>query len=80
MVTGLVTTTATAPVDLVKSRMFVGSAKGGMVHAAYEVFCTEGMAGFFRGWSAQYLRLGPQTMVTFVVMERVRQWAGMDAF
>ena len=30
--------------------------------------------------SAQYLRLGPQTMITFLVMERIRLLVGMEAF
>jgi solute carrier family 25 uncoupling protein 8/9 len=32
-----------------------------------------------RGWSANYLRLGPQTVITFVALEQFRRLAGMDA-
>lgn len=35
---------------------------------AADIFAKEGVAGFYRGWSANYLRLGPQTCITFVVV------------
>ena len=31
-----------------------------------------------RGWTANYLRLGPQTVITFVALEQL-QLVGMDA-
>ena len=39
----------------------------------------EGPRGFVRGWTANYLRLGPQTVITFVALEQLRKLAGMDA-
>uniref|UniRef100_A0A7S1SWZ6 Mitochondrial carrier protein n=1 Tax=Tetraselmis chuii TaxID=63592 RepID=A0A7S1SWZ6_9CHLO len=81
MATGLITTTATAPVDTIKSRVFVeGASGGGSMATVMRIARNEGMAGFFKGWSAQYLRLGPQTTITFLVMERVRAAAGMSSF
>jgi len=40
----------------------------------------EGPAAFFKGWTAQYLRLGPQTMITFLLMERLRLVMGLGTF
>jgi len=81
MATGLITTTATAPVDTIKSRVFVeGAAGGGSTQTILRILRNEGFRGFFKGWSAQYLRLGPQTTITFLVMERVRALAGMPSF
>ena len=31
-----------------------------------------------RGWGANYLRLGPQTVITFVALEKFRSMAGLD--
>ena len=34
---------------------------------------------FFNGWTAQYLRLGPQTVITFMALERLHGLMGMKA-
>jgi solute carrier family 25 uncoupling protein 8/9 len=93
MLTGLATTTITAPVDLVKTNMFVGEPSlhelfkmgslsfgstgeapllrcitGGkrytsVLHCASSIIKEDGPMGLLKGWTAQYIRLGPQTMV-----------------
>ena len=35
--------------------------------------------GLMRGWSANYVRLGPQTVITFVALEKFRAAAGMTS-
>lgn len=35
------------------------------------------MGGFWRGWLANYARLGPQTVVTFLMVEQFRKVMGM---
>jgi solute carrier family 25 uncoupling protein 8/9 len=116
--TGLVTTTCTAPIDVVKTRMMVSSsaASGGQQQGsprggggggeggggvgggggagtaaaaattttataaaspspwsvARDLVRAEGPAALLKGWSAQYVRLGPQTVITFLVLERLR--------
>lgn len=80
MVTGLVTTTATAPVDVIKTNMFMGGSKfKGPIDCATEIIKREGPRGLLRGWTAQYVRLGPQTTVIFVVMEKMRKWAKLES-
>lgn len=80
MLTGLVTTTATAPVDVVKTHMYVrGGRFRGPLHCAAVIVAEEGPAALLKGWVANYTRLGPQTLLTFVVVERLRQWAGMQS-
>ena len=32
-----------------------------------------------QGWSANYLRLGPQTLITFLVAEQLRSFMGLGA-
>ena len=102
MLTGLVTTTVTNPVDMIKTQLYVSDvqlpdnskgskgregpvsasrarAQGGAAEAARDVLRREGPRGFMRGWTANYLRLGPQTVITFVALEQLRRLAGMDA-
>ena len=96
MIAGLVTTTVTAPLDVVKTRMFLSnspsstsssgssssavrySGRGAMARCAADIMRTEGAAGFFRGWSAAYARLGPHTVIMFLAAERLRKLAGLD--
>ena len=107
MLTGLVTTTVTNPVDMIKTQLYMSAATNGesaatrnesagaaarqkrevknsaqpagAVAAARDGLKREGPRGFMRGWSANYLRLGPQTVITFVALEQFRRLAGMDA-
>jgi solute carrier family 25 uncoupling protein 8/9 len=126
MITGVVSTTATNPVDVIKTHMFVGACAvqvacccarlervglamhnlqvwpcttcsclptasaaahhrptpGGQKHGspfacAASIYAAHGLAGFCRGWLANYARLGPQTVMTFLVVEKLRAVAGM---
>jgi hypothetical protein len=80
LVTGLASTAATNPVDVVKTHMFVGGGKfTGPLACASSLYQEFGLAGFFRGFAANYSRLGPQTVVTFVVAEQLRRAAGLRA-
>lgn len=80
MITGLVTTTATGPVDVIKTNMFVGGSKyTGPIQCATDIIKHEGARGLFKGWTANYVRLGPQTTVIFVVMEQLRRATGLDS-
>jgi len=79
---GLITTATTNPVDVVKTRMFISGEekKLSAKEAAMEVVREYGaLRGAMRGFTANYIRLGPQTMVTFVVAEELRKWAGLES-
>ncbi|KAK9825837.1 hypothetical protein WJX81_001343 [Elliptochloris bilobata] len=79
MITGLAATTITAPVDVVKTHMYcAGSRYTNPLHCATDIARREGLRGFFKGWTANYARLGPQTTIMFVVMEKMRYLAGMS--
>jgi hypothetical protein len=89
--TGAVVTTTTAPIDLVKTRMMTargeesGSGKSSRnrpsaLRTAAAIVRNEGPAALMRGWTVQYVRLGPQSVVTFVVLERLRAAAGLGGF
>lgn len=80
MLTGLVTTTATAPVDVVKTHMYVhGGRFRGPLHCAAAIVAAEGPSALLKGWVANYARLGPQTLLTFVAVEQLRRWAGLQS-
>ena len=50
MLTGLVCTTATSPVDVLKTKMFVnGGQYSSTLACARELFMAEGLRGFFKG-------------------------------
>lgn len=78
MISGLVTTTITSPLDVIKTNMYTGNvASKGMIHCTYELYKINGIPGFFSGWSASYLRLGPHTMIMFVSAEYFRKMYGL---
>ncbi|KAK9984052.1 hypothetical protein SO802_033577 [Lithocarpus litseifolius] len=85
MVAGTVSTLITAPMDTIKTRLMlqreskeVGNYKNGL-HCAYQVLRTEGPRGLYKGGLAIFARLGPQTMITFILVEKLRKLAGLDA-
>ncbi|KAE9460555.1 hypothetical protein C3L33_07557, partial [Rhododendron williamsianum] len=84
-VAGLVSTLITAPVDMIKTRLMlqresktVGTYKNGF-HCAYQVVRTEGLRGLYKGGFAMFARLSPQTMITFILCEKLREVAGLKA-
>ena len=97
MLAGLVTTTATNPVDMIKTQLYMDAGGGespggggrlrggrfrpglaGAADALAAVLRRDGPRGLMRGWGANYLRLGPQTVITFVALEKFRSMAGLD--
>lgn len=77
-VAGLVTTTAIAPVDVVKTRMFMAEGSMTMMGTLRSLYTEQGVRGLFKGWSANWARQGPMTTVVFVVSEAVRPWFGLE--
>ncbi|KAF5930330.1 hypothetical protein HYC85_031203 [Camellia sinensis] len=84
-IAGTVSTLITAPVDMIKTRLMlqqesrtVGTYKNGF-HCAYQVLCQEGPRGLYKGGTAIFARLGPQTMITFILCEKLRDLAGLKA-
>lgn len=79
MVTGLVATTATNPVDVVKTRVYNKAGSSSVVKCCLGIVKNEGLGAFFKGWTASYLRIGPQTAITFLVYEQMRKLIGLKA-
>ena len=79
-VAGLVTTTVIAPVDMVKTHMFVNTGGTNSVWKCFvDIYSTQGIRGLFKGWGANWARQGPMTTVVFVANEAIRPLFGLDA-
>ncbi|GAB5593883.1 hypothetical protein Unana1_08783 [Umbelopsis nana] len=76
LLAGLVATTVCSPVDVIKTRiMSASSAQGtGAMAAMKDMMRNEGVLSFFKGWTPAFIRLGPHTIVTFMVLEQLKQW------
>lgn len=68
---GVVTTTATAPVDVLKTRV-MSKTSSGSFSSPMGMFAQEGIFVFFRGWLANYVRIGPQTLFIFLFYEQTK--------
>jgi len=92
-VSGFAATTLAAPADLIKTRVMNDRAGmnmagqgertlfGGGLDCMARTFSHEGMRGFFKGWLAAYMRLGPVFIVSWPLLELIRtQVFGLDYF
>jgi len=68
---GIAVVVFVAPWDCVSTRLY---AKPGLTLAACfrEIFHEGGIAAFYKGWLPFYLRIGPEAVVTMVVLEQSR--------
>lgn len=78
---GTVATTICAPADVLKSRIQSASAAGSGGNSVIQIIRTslreEGPRFLMKGWTPAWLRLTPNTILTFVFMEQLRiltQW------
>lgn len=78
MLAGLVTTTVSTPADVVKSIVMHSKPRLHPVECVRQLFRTEGIGGFFRGWAANYARLGPHTLITVLTYENLRTALGWN--
>jgi solute carrier family 25 oxoglutarate transporter 11 len=75
---GFVAAVVTNPVDVVKTRiMNQGSTAGaqapkyaGMIDCFVKIARQEGLSGFYKGFVPNFMRLGPQTIMTFIFYEQ----------
>eukprot|EP00761_Pharyngomonas_kirbyi_P013937 gb/GECH01013967.1/.p1 GENE.gb/GECH01013967.1/~~gb/GECH01013967.1/.p1 ORF type:complete len:300 (+),score=63.93 gb/GECH01013967.1/:1-900(+) len=74
MISGFISTAVSLPVDLIKTRVQMEAGEPGMKaiqSVVSSVVKTEGVLSFWKGFLPYYLRLGPHTVITFIIMERL---------
>lgn len=87
-VSGVVAATMAAPADLVRSRVMDACRAGegrdryyGAIDCVVKTIRYEGVFALWRGWVPAYMRLGPQFIVAFPLMELLRiQVFGLKPF
>ncbi|ESP03786.1 hypothetical protein LOTGIDRAFT_211907 [Lottia gigantea] len=76
---GTIATFLTQPLDVMKTRLMnapVG-AYSGLVSCAVDIG-KNGPLGFYKGFIPAFIRLGPQTVITFILFEQIRLQFGDD--
>lgn len=77
MISGLITTAASMPVDIVKTRIqnmktINGKPEySGAVDVLVKIVRNEGVFALWKGFTPYYARLGPHTVLTFIFMEQI---------
>lgn len=69
---GIIATTVTAPVDVLKSRLMASSANQSNLEVLLRSLRNEGLGILFRGWVPAFMRLGPNTILLFVTLEQLK--------
>lgn len=74
---GLCMTIATAPFDIVKTRIMSQTPDNklytGVIDCATKILKKEGPSAFYKGFYAQWMRFTPFTLINFVVWEHLRR-------
>ncbi|KAL8282063.1 hypothetical protein RB600_005492 [Gaeumannomyces tritici] len=70
---GVVAATVTSPIDVIKTRIMSASGKSSSIpKVVIDIYSAEGVGWMFKGWVPSFLRLGPQTICTFLFLEAHR--------
>jgi len=73
LIAGTIATTLTQPLDVIKTRTM--NAKPGEFNSLWHVITYTarlGPLGFFKGYLPAFVRLGPHTVLTFMLLEQLR--------
>mmetsp|Transcript_17159 Transcript_17159/g.52792 ORF Transcript_17159/g.52792 Transcript_17159/m.52792 type:complete len:88 (-) Transcript_17159:42-305(-) len=76
MLAGVVAAAVTAPVDLAKTRIMNGSPHG-IVGTIAGIARTEGPTSVYKGFTGQWLRIGPHTTISLLAFENLRHFCGL---
>ncbi|KAJ1643472.1 hypothetical protein J3B02_002884 [Coemansia erecta] len=74
---GFVATTITSPFDVVKTRIMnagPGSAYKNLLQAMVVIAKEEGVLALYKGWTPAFVRMAPQTILTFIFLEQSRNF------
>ncbi|KAH6991618.1 mitochondrial carrier domain-containing protein [Fusarium venenatum] len=67
---GITATTVCSPVDVVKTRVMGSTSRESVWHILQQSTMSEGPLWMFKGWFPSFLRLGPQTVLTLLILEQ----------
>lgn len=70
---GFVATTICSPIDVMKSRVMNSDKYKNMFTVFKEEIKKEGIKFVFRGWMPSFIRLGPHTIITFIILEEQKK-------
>ncbi|CAL8142757.1 unnamed protein product [Orchesella dallaii] len=82
MVAGLLMSLVMAPFDLMSTRFYnqgVDANGKGLIYknlldCGIKIYKSEGPLGFYKGWTVNYFRLGPHTLLNLVLWEQLRYY------
>ncbi|KAH7245670.1 mitochondrial carrier domain-containing protein [Fusarium tricinctum] len=66
---GIIATTVCSPVDVVKTRVMGSTSRESVWQVLQRSTMSEGPLWMFKGWVPSFLRLGPQTVLTLLILE-----------
>lgn len=79
LVAGFFVAIAMNPADVVSTRLF--QAKAGFYAGPWDCFVrtvrAEGLRGLYKGFAAHYARIGPHTVIQFILLEQIRRLVGI---
>jgi dicarboxylate transporter 10 len=73
VLSSLVATTLCNPMDVARTQLMRSSGKKGALAIVKGLTRQEGLSRVFRGWVLSFVRLGPQTVLTLVLLEQHRK-------
>ncbi len=82
MLGGMIVTLSMTPFDVVSTRLYNqpvdhttgrGLKYSGIINCMYKIGKTEGLLGFYKGWTASLLRLGPHTVLSLLFWTEIRK-------
>ncbi|XP_077290911.1 mitochondrial 2-oxoglutarate/malate carrier protein [Arctopsyche grandis] len=74
MISGLITTVASMPVDIIKTRIQNAEGSLSMKKVVVDIVKNEGVFSLWKGFLPYYARLGPHTILTFIFLEQMNAW------
>ncbi|KAJ5637522.1 hypothetical protein N7490_007401 [Penicillium lividum] len=66
----LVATSISSPMDVIRTQLMSSSDKSSVLNIVRHLTQEEGFRWVFRGWTPSFIRLGPQTIATLVMLEQ----------
>lgn len=71
---GLAASGLTFPMEVVRRRVMVGVVSSNPLLAVRSIVAAEGVAGLYKGYGLNIVKVAPSSAITFLVYETVRQW------